>query len=126
MSAQCLLITLLFVGPVSLPAMESREAATARANPIRKVVNMLQKMQAKVQEEGEKEKALFEKYMCYCKQAGGDLAKGIEKAGSSISEFGTKIKAAEDQMTQLKDQLKEAQVERATAKNAMSEATAVR
>jgi len=64
--------------------------------------------------------------MCYCSQAGGDLAKSIEKAGSSISEFGTKIKAAQDQMTQLKDQLKEAQAERAAAKDAMSQAIAVR
>jgi len=79
-----------------------------------------------VQEEGEKETALYEKYMCYCSQAGGDLAASIEKAGSSISEFGTKIKAAEGQMAQLKDQLSEAQGERAAAKKAMSEATAVR
>lgn len=126
MSAKCLLITLLFVGPVSLRAMESREAARAMGNPIRKVVTMLQKMQSKVQEEGEKETALYEKYMCYCSQAGGDLAASIEKAGSSISEFGTKIKAAEGQMAQLKDQLSEAQGERAAAKKAMSEATAVR
>jgi len=126
MSARCLLVTLLLGAPACLLAMNSREAAKGRANPIRKVVNMLQKMQAKVQEEGEKETALFEKYMCYCSQAGGDLAKSIEKAGSSISEFGTKIKAAQDQMTQLKDQLKEAQAERAAAKDAMSQAMAVR
>jgi len=117
---------MLFAGPASLLATESREAARALANPIRKVVTMLQKMQAKVQEEGEKETALYEKYMCYCKTAGGDLAASIEKAGSSISEFGTKIKAAEGQMAQLKDQLTEAQGERAAAKKAMSEATAVR
>jgi len=126
MNARCLLMTLLSAAPVSLLALESREAIATRANPIRKVVSMLQKMQAKVQEEGEKETALFEKYMCYCKTAGGDLAASIQKAGSSISEFGTKIKAGEDQMTQLKDQLKEAQAERAAAKAAMSEATAIR
>jgi len=126
MTARCLLVTLLLGAPAGLFAMNSREAARGRANPIRKVVSMLQKMQAKVQEEGEKETALFEKYMCYCQQAGGDLSKSIEKAGSSISEFGTKIKAGADQMTQLKDQLKEAQAERAAAKDAMSQAIAVR
>jgi len=89
-------------------------------------VTMLQKMQAKVQEEGEKETALFEKYMCYCKQAGGDLSSSISKAGSNIQEFGTKIKAAQDQMTQLKDQLSAAQAERVAAKKEMSEATAIR
>ena len=37
-----------------------------RANPIRKVVNMLQGMQKKVQAEGERDEALFDKFMCYC------------------------------------------------------------
>mmetsp|Transcript_65027 Transcript_65027/g.125558 ORF Transcript_65027/g.125558 Transcript_65027/m.125558 type:complete len:680 (-) Transcript_65027:36-2075(-) len=108
-------------------ALSGSQARTeVLSNPIRKVVTMLQKMQSKVQEEGEKETALYEKYMCYCKNAGGDLAASIEKAGSSISEFETKIKAAQDKMTQLKDQLQNAQTERAAAKAAMSEATAVR
>jgi cytochrome c5 len=40
---------------------------TATVNPIRKVVNMLQAMQKKVEAEGEKEKELFDKFMCYCK-----------------------------------------------------------
>lgn len=37
----------------SVLAMERRESATALANPIRKVVTMLQSMQAKIEEEGE-------------------------------------------------------------------------
>jgi len=107
-------------------AMESRESATALANPIRKVVTMLQSMQAKVEEEGEKELALYEKYMCYCKTAGGDLSASITDAGSSISELGNKIKAAEEQKVVLSEELKTAQSDRTAAKKAMAEATAVR
>ena len=44
-------------------SLASSEAV--RVNPIRKVVTMLQNMQKKVTAEGEKETALFEKYMCY-------------------------------------------------------------
>jgi len=107
-------------------ALESQESATALANPIRKVVTMLQSMQAKVEEEGEKEKALFDKYMCYCKTAGGDLAASIADAGSSISDLGNKIKAGTEQKAVLAEELKTAQSDRTAAKKAMAEATAIR
>merc|ERR1712129_630245 len=115
----------LMLAPAAL-AVGSRESVTALANPIRKVVTMLQSMQAKVEEEGEKEKALFDKYMCYCKTAGGDLSASIADAGSSISELGNKIKAAEEQKVVLSEELKTAQSDRNAAKKAMAEATAVR
>lgn len=111
---------------VSGTALRSRETEAALANPIRKVVTMLQSMQTKVQEEGEKEQALYDKYMCYCKTAGGDLQESIAKAGSSISDLGNKIKAAEEQKIVLGEELKTAQSDRTAAKAAMAEATAVR
>jgi len=119
------LLLALILSPAVL-AVENRESAKALANPIRKVVTMLQSMQAKVEEEGEKELALYEKYMCYCKTAGGDLSASIADAGSSISELGNKIKAAEEQKKVLEEELKTAQSDRTAAKKAMAEATAVR
>merc|ERR1740127_434731 len=98
----------------------------ARANPIRKVVTMLQKMQTKVQEEGEKEAALFEKYMCYCKTSGGDLSKSIADAETKMPELESSIKEAEAKKAQLKEELQQAQTDRAAAKTAMAEATALR
>merc|ERR1739848_562374 len=123
MGGRCLLYALILT-PVL--AAESRESARARANPIRKVVTMLQSMQAKVEEEGEKELALYEKYMCYRKTAGGDLSASIADAGSSISDLGNKIKAAQEQKKVLAEELKTAQSDRTAAKKAMAEATAVR
>jgi len=111
---------------VSGVALRRREMEGTLGNPIRKVVTMLQSMQTKVQEEGEKEQALYDKYMCYCKTAGGDLQDSIAKAGSSISELGNKIKAAEEQKVVLEEDLKTAQSDRTAAKAAMAEATAVR
>merc|ERR1719411_1850736 len=104
----------------------SGNAAGNQANPIRKVVTMLQSMQTKVQEEGEKELALYDKYMCYCKTAGGDLQASIAAAGDAISEFGNKIKAGEEQKVVLEEELKTAQTDRTAAKAAMAEATAIR
>jgi hypothetical protein len=122
MGRKCLLLALVLV-PSALAVEDQQRAA---ANPIRKVVTMLQSMQSKVQEEGEKELALYEKYMCYCKTAGGDLSASISDAGSSISDLGNKIKAGEEEKVVLEEGLKTAQSDRTAAKKAMAEATAIR
>merc|ERR1719463_669325 len=105
--------------------MQSNQEA-ARANPIRKVVNMLQGMKKKVEAEGEKEKELFEKYMCYCKTSGGALSKSISDAETKIPQLGSDIKEAESKLAQLKEDLKQAQMDRAAAKEAVAAATALR
>merc|ERR1740117_2301570 len=77
-----------------------------RANPIRKVVSMLQAMQKKVEAEGEKEKALFDKYMCYCKTGGAALAKSISDADTKVPQLGSDIKEGESKLAQLKEDIK--------------------
>merc|ERR1719248_356051 len=101
-------------------------STSAGANPIRKVVTMLQMMQKKVEAEGEKEKELFDKFMCYCKNSGGDLAKGIADSEDKVSELPSAIEEAEASLKQLKEDLKKAQTDRAAAKAAIAEATAIR
>merc|ERR1719247_784974 len=111
---------------LAIPACFQAETDTGRANPIRKVVTMLQNMQKKVQEEGEKEKALFDKYMCYCQNAGGDLGKSIADADTKIPQLGADIKADEAALAQLKEDLKQNQVDRSAAKEAVASAEALR
>jgi len=123
MSMKLLVFVVLVTGAFSAGGHEMQ---LALANPIRKVVTMLQSMQTKVQEEGEKELALYDKYMCYCKNAGGDLQASIASAGDSIAELGNKIKAAEEQKVVLEEELKAAQADRVAAKAATAEATAIR
>merc|ERR1719146_534145 len=101
-------------------------AELAGANPIRKVVTMLENMQKKVAAEGEKEKALFEKYMCYCKTSGGDLAKSIADAGTKMPQLEADIKEGEAKKKQLDEDIKTAQADRSAAKTAMAEATTLR
>jgi len=108
------------------PAMASQQMEAARANPIRKVVTMLQNMQKKVEAEGEKELALFEKFMCYCKNSGGDLAKSIADAGTKMPELESSIASGEAKKTQLDEDIKQHQTDRSAAKAAMAEATALR
>lgn len=102
------------------------EDTVVNANPIRKVVTMLQSMQKKVEAEGVKEKALFDKFMCYCKTGAGDLQKSIDNAGVKVPQLGSDIKESEEQLVQTKQELKQAQADRSNAKAAIETATAQR
>jgi len=96
------------------------------ANPIRKVVTMIQRMQAQVQAQGEKEKDLFEKFMCYCKTGTSDLEKSIADAETKIPQLEAAIKEMDGEVLQLKADLKQHKADRAAAKAAVAEATAIR
>jgi len=107
-------------------AIAAPVALATEANPIRKVVTMLQNLEAKVQGEGEKEKELHDKYMCYCKNSGGTLAKSISDAETKGPELVSAIEEGIGKLAQLKDDLKAHQSDRAAAKAAMATATALR
>jgi len=111
---------------VALMALTGAEASTVTANPIRKVVTMLQSMAKQVAAEGKKEEELFEKFMCYCKNSGGTLGTSISDAEAKIPQVTSDIEEAEAQVKQLKQDLKAHQTDRAAAKSAMAEATAIR
>merc|ERR1719166_804177 len=114
-----LLVILLCLAPVA-------QGGGGHENPIRKVVTLLQDMQAKVTAEGKKQEALFAKFMCYCKTSGETLAASIAAAKDKIESLGAEIKAAGENKKQTEQNLKEHQASRAEAKTAMAEATALR
>jgi hypothetical protein len=59
----------------------------SRDNPIRRVVTMLQTMQAKVLEEGKKDAIIHDRYMCFCKSNGlEDAVAAAEKKNPRTSE----------------------------------------
>jgi len=109
---------------VSGASAGSSEAET-NANPIRKVVTLLQAMQKKGTEEGEKEKELFDKFMCYCKGGQSDLGAAISAAESKVPAVGSDIETSEAKLVQTKEDLKQAQTDRAAAKESMAEAAAL-
>jgi len=112
-----------FVAAVA-PAHGAEELSAA--NPVRKVVTLLQNMQKKVEKEGEQEAELYKKFMCYCKTGGGDLSKSIDAAEDKIPSVSSDIEAAEAKVGGAQADLKQAQTDRASAKAAMKEATALR
>mmetsp|Transcript_118869 Transcript_118869/g.233479 ORF Transcript_118869/g.233479 Transcript_118869/m.233479 type:complete len:717 (+) Transcript_118869:46-2196(+) len=96
------------------------------ANPIRKVVTMLQKMQQKVTEEGKREEDLYEKFMCYCKNSGNDLAQSIADAEAKIENVAASLEESAQRKDQLTADLKDHTTNRDDAKDTMAKATALR
>jgi len=111
---------------VSSEALAVSGSSRLAANPVRRVVTMLQNMQKKVEAEGEKEEKLFEKFMCYCKNGKGALESSIESAKGKNEQLIASIKETDATLTQTKADLKGAQESRAEAKAAVAKATALR
>merc|ERR1719218_420868 len=96
------------------------------ANPIRKVVNMLQEMQKKITTEGKKKEDMFDKFMCYCQNADSTLAQSISDSETKIPQVEASIKEGVAMKKQLEGELKDNQKSRVEAKDAIAKATALR
>jgi len=102
--------------------VDSASDATG-ANPIRKVVTMLQKMQKKITAEGEKEKELYQKFHCYCTTNSAELAKSISDNQAKGPQTQSDIEAGEAELKQLNIDLKSHKEDRSAAKDAMNAAS---
>merc|ERR1719281_1365158 len=121
----CVLFASLLVSANSAALTAEQNAALA-ANPVRKVVTMLQMMMKKIEEEGVKEKELYDKFMCYCATADETLGKSIGDADTKIPQLESDIKAAVEEKAQLEADLEAHQADRAAAEEAMAKATEMR
>merc|ERR1719169_379393 len=75
------------------------------ANPIRKIVTLLQNMQKEIEAEGAKEQELFDKFMCFCSGNDGNLKKKAADAKAQIEELTAKLKSEEAEKVQLTQDL---------------------
>jgi len=100
------------------------EALTA--NPIRKVVGMLQDMQKTVEAEGEKEKELFDKFMCYCNNGAGSLDSSIQAASAQIESVTGTIATDAAQKSQFQQDITQHKTDLAAAQSTIKESTAMR
>jgi hypothetical protein len=102
------------------------ESAQYRANPIRKVVTMLQDMQKEVEEEGEKEEDMFDKFMCYCSNGEGALDASIAAGKASIEQLGNTVQRGTAEKSQLEQDIVQHKADREEAEKVIKESTAMR
>jgi len=117
---------LLFV--LAAGGLDHVEAAQhrSRANPVRKVITLLQAMSKKVVQEGKEADKLFTKFMCYCKNSAGPLATEIQAAQDKIPSLVSTIKAGTSKSAQLEKDLSSHRTDRKAAEDAISEAVGIR
>merc|ERR1719473_282903 len=96
------------------------------ANPIRKIVTLMQNMQKEIEAEGVKEKELFDKFMCFCSANTGDLGKAEADAKAKAEEMTAKLKSEEAEKSQLEQELVDHKSDRETAKADLDGATTLR
>merc|ERR1719261_2322942 len=113
MMKSCVFFAILLV-PASASGLAStaEQNAALNANPVRKVVTMLQMMMKKIEAEGVKEKELYDKFMCYCKTADETLGKSIGDANTKIPQLESDIKEASEEKAQLESDLEAHQSDR--------------
>jgi DNA repair exonuclease SbcCD ATPase subunit len=116
----------LIVAMLSCQAVSARDGLKVSINPIRRVVNLLQQMQAKVSAEGKAEEELFDKFMCYCKNGAGDLEKSIAEAETKIPQVESQIKELTAETEQLSSDVANAKSDREAAKEAVAQGKALR
>jgi len=108
----------------SCTALKLEEAAGA--NPIRKVVTLLQDMQKEITVEGDTEKKLYDKFMCYCDGNTDGMSKDAEEAGQRITELKSKLEAEKAEKSQLDQELIQHKMDREAAKKDLATGTSIR
>jgi hypothetical protein len=98
----------------------------AEANPIRKVVTILQDMKKELEEEGDVEKGMFDKFMCYCDGNTEGMSKAVEEAGQKITELKSKLEAEKAEKATLDQELVQHKLDRESAKGDLEQGTALR
>jgi chromosome segregation ATPase len=111
---------------VATSAQGMQMQSHARGNPIRKVVTMLQKIEAKVKEEGEKEAELHEKAMCECKTGIAEYTQSISDGEAKTEQLAASLESGAGALSQLKTDLANHKADREAAKDALAEALGMR
>jgi chromosome segregation ATPase len=101
-------------------------AHRAGENPISKVVHLLQGLQEQVEKEGEEEKGLYAKFMCYCDSNDGQLKSDMQDEQARIDELESEIAQLAASNGQLEADVKDLEEEIAENQKAVASAKQVR
>jgi chromosome segregation ATPase len=111
---------------LALSASTGVQSVEVSANPVRRVVTLLQNLQKKVEAEGETDEDLHKKYLCFCETGVATLEKSIADTEANAAELAAAGKAAGAQAAQLTQDLAAHKTDRANAEEAIATATSVR
>jgi len=120
------LLLALCVSGAAARSVQSTVDMDQGANPIRKIVTLLQDMQKEIEAEGAKEKELYDKFMCFCSGGAEELAKTSADAGSAAESLGSKAEEEKAEKSGLEGDLEKHTSDRSAAESDLAKATAIR
>lgn len=102
------------------------QVASLKKNPIRKVINLLQQMAIKVEEEEKAETEMYDKFMCYCDTGKAELGKAVKDAQTKIPQLESSIDETSSAIARLNYDLKKHKKDRNQGTAAAKEGAAIR
>jgi len=109
-----------------LAPLVAAEQLSEGANPIRRVVTLLQNLQKEVEAEGDAEEKNMEKFSCFCKKNTAGMTDAATKAKDKIVQLRSQISADESNKKKTDGEVVEAKSDRASAQDTIKKQTAQR
>jgi len=100
------------------------QESLAGANPIRKVVTLMETMQSKIEAEAKKEDDLFQKFECYCKKTKAQLEDAIAKADMAGNIKPEDIKVKQTRLKTLQQEVEDLKNEKIDEEKSLASAKA--
>mmetsp|Transcript_41572 Transcript_41572/g.120362 ORF Transcript_41572/g.120362 Transcript_41572/m.120362 type:complete len:709 (-) Transcript_41572:117-2243(-) len=99
-------LLLLLVAPAnaaraSMAVRGSGARAVRGTTPVKKVIELLKQLSAKVEDDGKKEAAAYDKYACFCKEQADQKLYAIEKSESIMSELSAESSQLQTEISDL-------------------------
>jgi septal ring factor EnvC (AmiA/AmiB activator) len=115
--------SLLALLPLAAEGYSLRSGSEVAANPIRRIVTLLQDMKKEIEADAEKEEELFKAFMCYCKNNDGQLSEDARVAEETISTNNAAAEEKSGMKKQLEEELKQHKKDRSEAQKTLKEET---
>merc|ERR1719310_1604762 len=123
------ILVVLFAMPLFTQAALVAKAAAGEkteANPMRKIIGMLQDMAKEIEREGEVEKEMYDKALCACEGGEKSLDVVIAESTAAIEEHSAALKSGTALKAQLEQEVKDHAAAEAQAEEDLSSATTLR
>jgi chromosome segregation ATPase len=78
-----------------------------KVTPVEKVIELLEKLQGQIEEEGKKEATQYDKYSCFCKEQADNKLYAIEKSNKKIKELANQIGVLDAEIAELNGDIAE-------------------
>lgn len=127
---QLFVVALMLLAGPGLGTSTSEQGAVVfragKANPVAKVVELLQELEAKIEADGKTEAGVYDKFACWCEETTAKKANAIEQAKADIADMEKKVLQLTAQKATLGVELGQLEKDIAEGKKSVEDTEALR